>query len=590
MRKSRKLALVASACVTMLALAITGTVGVLKVFAFGGLSASITVEQLEPVGDFDTALVDIYTEGGTVPPTLLFEVETDVDLDNSLLPIGVIQQIYKVEMSLNGTLDVLSTPPSLTDADQIVEAVQFDEGIDRGVPTSEIFIEWGGILDLSLSAFQPVTFPLGATLETMAVVRTLVSVETVTEARASASGFSEYDQGTLDVIIFDALEAGVDINDNDKPDDQGLADIEDGILIGTGPSGGQVISVWTDLGGRFRSPSRFFHLNEVGIVLDSAAGAVFVDVAGPSLSAIIAAESAFSIYNQGRLVLSVAGTPTDLLDGHLGVNPLGEFDLTESARAPGDPLPPPVNIFALVNVLLRDSAVNPPEWLAVKDLGVHPSLGQLTIDTEVSGPGVEAFLAALPTGEAFGYTYSTTNSVDPLTSGGQIDLGDEMDWQEVTVTLSATSRATISAGDNTVSLSLPSASVIAGSNAVPPSTTLGGDGGDGGDGGGGSCFIATAAYGTPLAGDINVLRALRDSYLLNNAAGAAFVDTYYRLSPPVADAVANSVLLKAAVRTLLAPVVIVSGFVLAMPGASLLLLLACVALAVSRIRRRMTRV
>ena len=113
---------------------------------------------------------------------------------------------------------------------------------------------------------------------------------------------------------------------------------------------------------------------------------------------------------------------------------------------------------------------------------------------------------------------------------------------------------------------------------------------DAGGGSSGNCLIATAAYGTPLADDINVLRAIRDRYMLNNAAGAAFVDTYYRLSPPVADAVANNALLKAAVRTLLAPVVIVGSFVLAMPGASLLLLVACAALAVSRIRRSMTRI
>ncbi|MDK1022548.1 MAG: hypothetical protein QGD90_13040, partial [Candidatus Hydrogenedentes bacterium] len=167
MRKSRKFALVASACMTMLALAIAGTVGVLNVYANGDLSSTILVEQFEPVGDFGTELVNIYTEGGTLPPTLPFEVETDVDLDNSSLE-GEIQQISKVEMSLNGTLDVLSTPPTLTDADQIVAAVQFDEEIDRGVPTSEIFTEWGGILDLSLSAFEPYTFALGAKLRTLA--------------------------------------------------------------------------------------------------------------------------------------------------------------------------------------------------------------------------------------------------------------------------------------------------------------------------------------------------------------------------------------------------------------------------------------
>lgn len=55
-----------------------------------------------------------------------------------------------------------------------------------------------------------------------------------------------------------------------------------------------------------------------------------------------------------------------------------------------------------------------------------------------------------------------------------------------------------------------------------------------GGGGGGGCFIATAAYGTPLSAELNRLRALRDRHLLDSIAGSAFVDAYYRFSPPVA--------------------------------------------------------
>ncbi len=76
---------------------------------------------------------------------------------------------------------------------------------------------------------------------------------------------------------------------------------------------------------------------------------------------------------------------------------------------------------------------------------------------------------------------------------------------------------------------------------VPP-------GGGGGGGGGGGCFIATAAYGTPLEVEINALRDTRDAYLLTNALGAAFSDTYYRLSPPVADWVAQHGAARSAVR------------------------------------------
>lgn len=69
------------------------------------------------------------------------------------------------------------------------------------------------------------------------------------------------------------------------------------------------------------------------------------------------------------------------------------------------------------------------------------------------------------------------------------------------------------------------------------------------------CFIATAAYGTPLAGEINVLRNFRDSYLLRRKWGEKFVDIYYTVSPPIADVIGRSESFRKAVRTLLKPIV-----------------------------------
>jgi len=108
-------------------------------------------------------------------------------------------------------------------------------------------------------------------------------------------------------------------------------------------------------------------------------------------------------------------------------------------------------------------------------------------------------------------------------------------------------------------------------------------GGDGG-GGGGPCFIATAAYGSPMADHIDALREVRDTYFLNNAVGTALVDTYYRFSPAVADVVAKSPVLAAAVRIALLPVVLLSKLVLAMPGVSMLL--AAFATVMMVVRRR----
>ena len=55
-----------------------------------------------------------------------------------------------------------------------------------------------------------------------------------------------------------------------------------------------------------------------------------------------------------------------------------------------------------------------------------------------------------------------------------------------------------------------------------------------------SCFIATAAYGTPTAEQIDVLREFRDVVLLESTIGSQFVALYYRLSPPVADFIAGN--------------------------------------------------
>ncbi|MFC1911422.1 CFI-box-CTERM domain-containing protein, partial [Chloroflexota bacterium] len=65
------------------------------------------------------------------------------------------------------------------------------------------------------------------------------------------------------------------------------------------------------------------------------------------------------------------------------------------------------------------------------------------------------------------------------------------------------------------------------------------------------CFIATAAYGTPTAEQIDALREFRDVVLLKNTLGSLFVALYYRLSPPVADFTAGNEVVRTLVRELL---------------------------------------
>jgi len=107
------------------------------------------------------------------------------------------------------------------------------------------------------------------------------------------------------------------------------------------------------------------------------------------------------------------------------------------------------------------------------------------------------------------------------------------------------------------------------------------------NGGGGPCFIATAAYGTTLADQIDTLRVFRDVFLLSNPVGTAFADLYYHVSPAIADVVAKSPALAFAVRMVLVPVIYTAKLMLAMPGVSgTLASMAFGLLMVRRFRRR----
>lgn len=75
----------------------------------------------------------------------------------------------------------------------------------------------------------------------------------------------------------------------------------------------------------------------------------------------------------------------------------------------------------------------------------------------------------------------------------------------------------------------------------------------------GGCFIATAAYGTPMAEEIDVLRDFRDQYLLTNPMGEASVELYYITSPPIADFITDHPALKPVVRAGLKPVVVMTS-------------------------------
>ena len=77
--------------------------------------------------------------------------------------------------------------------------------------------------------------------------------------------------------------------------------------------------------------------------------------------------------------------------------------------------------------------------------------------------------------------------------------------------------------------------------------------------GGGGCLIATAAFGSELAPQVQTLREIRDNMVLNTASGASFMtvfnEFYYSFSPTVADWERQNSVFKEAVKLTITPMI-----------------------------------
>ena len=97
----------------------------------------------------------------------------------------------------------------------------------------------------------------------------------------------------------------------------------------------------------------------------------------------------------------------------------------------------------------------------------------------------------------------------------------------------------------------------------PVISTAGPDAAGSDDERGGGCLIATAAYGSEMAPQVQLLREIRDGRLAQTQAGSSFVEgfnvVYYSFSPHVADYERENPAFRDMVRTLLTPMLYTLG-------------------------------
>jgi len=76
---------------------------------------------------------------------------------------------------------------------------------------------------------------------------------------------------------------------------------------------------------------------------------------------------------------------------------------------------------------------------------------------------------------------------------------------------------------------------------------------------GGGCLIATAAYGSEMSPQVQLLREIRDNQLMNTESGTAFIGMfngiYYSFSPIIADYERENPLFKEAVKIAITPMI-----------------------------------
>ena len=76
---------------------------------------------------------------------------------------------------------------------------------------------------------------------------------------------------------------------------------------------------------------------------------------------------------------------------------------------------------------------------------------------------------------------------------------------------------------------------------------------------GGGCLIATAAYGSEMSPQVQMLREIRDNQLMNTESGTAFMsafnNVYYSFSPTIADMQRDSPIFKEVVKLGLTPMI-----------------------------------
>jgi hypothetical protein len=277
------------------------------------------------------------------------------------------------------------------------------------------------------------------------------------------------------------------------------------------------------------TPNQFTFTDQTNVPLSTVVTSNTITVSGINTAAIIsivggtysvnggAYRSASYIVNNGNTVIvqqTSSASYSTKTDATLNIGGVSDTFSVTTLASPGE---------------------TPPDQFTFTDItGVKPNTAVTSNAITVSG--IDAGVPISITGG----TYSVNDGLF-TNENGTVNNGDTVKVRQTSSDdYSTTTEVTLNIGGVTDSFSV----------TTEAESTSGKDGG-----GGGGCFIATAAFGSPMAGQVEILRQFRDRYLLTNAWGMKFVAWYYRNGPVAASYIKDKPLAKAAVRAALYPLI-----------------------------------
>jgi hypothetical protein len=457
-------------------------------------------EFIEIVNPSDGLMFNFYTSDGTPPSSVpvLVEVETG----------GFDQGVERVEVAVDGELgEGTWTGESLTTATQSGSAPS----------------EWSAVVNL-LSG--------GAFTETRGSLLT-----DFVDLYAFATAAQYYTRATTTFDAMDEIEieinvdllSTIDEDENGLPDADKLSDLvppgsdQPIILVVTTADGETIIVLLVSIADVVRGGSS----TEEEITIDLGSGnSLTATVVSPNLSTLqsdLPGNTDVQTANNAVLAIAVSANAANLVDD--GADPVSEFAI--------DGADTPSGAFVSIDILLENITPGrgvPTTWTALTDTLPTP------VEAEIFGTPLMGLTEAL----AYSYETAFEQSGNALLRNSGGTGWAEYDVADITVTDDS---------DGFV-LVMDELGVIIGFTS---------DADTGGSGG--SCLIANAAFGTPMAEEIQSIRTMRDSFLLNNPLGQALSSTYYKLSAPLS----SNATLQTMTKTALKPVILISNLLVAVP-------------------------